>query len=63
VSTASGGSPTGGTGVDGDTARHPADSPHLVDVTGYRTLRQVALTGSFERGTSVGLDIAHPWRA
>lgn len=52
-------------GVDGDSAYHPADSRSLVDVTGYRTLRQVALTGSFERVTSVGVGVRArlPFRA
>jgi|1185.fasta_scaffold365046_1 hypothetical protein len=44
-------------GVDGSSGYHPADPRHLVDVTGFRTLRQVALTGSFERVTSFGVGV------
>ena len=35
----------------------PADRAELVDVTGYRTFRQVAWAGSFEATTTVGLGV------
>ncbi|QFZ22520.1 AMIN-like domain-containing (lipo)protein [Saccharothrix syringae] len=35
----------------------PANRAELVDVTGYRTFRQVAWAGSFEGQTSVGLGV------
>ncbi len=35
----------------------PADPAHLVDVTGYRTFRQVAWAGSFEGQTTLGLGV------
>lgn len=41
-----------------DPARyHPADRANLVDVSGYRTFRQVSLTGGFEGIVSVGLGV------
>lgn len=35
----------------------PRDRSHAVDVTGYRTFRQVAFTGSFEGQTQIGLGV------
>lgn len=35
----------------------PADRNELVDVTGWRTFRQVALAGSFEGSTDLGLGV------
>lgn len=35
----------------------PADRSHAVDVTGYRTFRQVAFAGSFEGETTIGLGV------
>lgn len=35
----------------------PADPGELVDVTGWPTFRQVALAGSFEYGTQIGLGL------
>lgn len=42
---------------DGSATYEPADSRELVDVTGYRTFRQVALAGSFEGTTDLGLGV------
>ncbi|MFP5347936.1 MAG: hypothetical protein ACLGIA_13035 [Actinomycetes bacterium] len=36
---------------------HPADENELVDVTGYRTFRQVAWAGSFEGQTTIGVGV------
>jgi hypothetical protein len=46
-------------GVNGDSYAdaHRADPDHVVNVSGYRTLRQVALTGSFENVTSFGVGV------
>jgi hypothetical protein len=43
----------------------PANPAELVDVTGWRTFRQVALAGSFEYGTQIGLGLRArlPFRA
>jgi hypothetical protein len=38
-------------------ARFPANSHHLVNVTGFRTFRQVVGAGSFEGITSIGLGV------
>ena len=35
----------------------PANSRELVDVTGYRTFRQVAWAGSFEGQTTIGIGV------
>lgn len=35
----------------------PADPRELVNVTGYRTLRQVAWAGSFEGSSTIGLGV------
>ncbi|WP_448625404.1 AMIN-like domain-containing (lipo)protein [Geodermatophilus sp. URMC 64] len=35
----------------------PADDRHLVNVAGFRTFRQVALTGSFEGVTTIALGV------
>ena len=45
--------------VNGDSYAyaHRADLDHVVNVSGYRTLRQVALTGSFENVTSFGVGV------
>lgn len=42
---------------DGEVVYAPADPAHLVDVTDYRTLRQVALAGSFEGQTTTGVGV------
>jgi hypothetical protein len=36
---------------------NPANSRELVDVTGYRTLRQLAMAGSFEGETTFGVGV------
>lgn len=41
----------------GAASYHPANRRELVDVTGYRTFRQVAFAGTFEGQTSVGLGV------
>lgn len=41
----------------GEAVYDPADPANLVDVTGYDTLRQVRLGGSFEGQTSLGLGV------
>jgi hypothetical protein len=38
-------------------AYRPANRSELVAVTGYRTFRQVALTGDFEGVSSIGLGV------
>lgn len=38
-------------------AHFPANSHHLVNVTGFRTFRQVVGAGSFEGITSLGLGV------
>jgi hypothetical protein len=50
--------------VDGTSLARPGDD-HLVNVTGYRTFRQVALTGAFEGHTSFGVGVRArlPFRA
>jgi hypothetical protein len=43
---------------DGSGATYtPADPAHLVNVSGYRTFRQVAWAGSFEGQTTIGLGV------
>ncbi|WP_298804711.1 hypothetical protein [uncultured Pseudokineococcus sp.] len=42
---------------DGSATYLPADAGEVVDVTGYRTFRQVALAGSFEGTTDLGLGV------
>jgi hypothetical protein len=46
-------------GVNGDSyaVAQQADPLHVVNVSGFRTLRQVALTGSFENVTSFGVGV------
>ena len=46
-------------GVNGDSYAnaHRSGLDHVVNVSGYRTLRQVALTGSFENVTSFGVGV------
>jgi hypothetical protein len=41
----------------GQTSYWPANRRELVNVTGYRTLRQVAHAGSFEGQTTIGLGV------
>ncbi|WP_299033793.1 hypothetical protein [uncultured Pseudokineococcus sp.] len=50
---------------DGSATYEPADPDELVDVAGYRTFRQVALAGSFEGTTDLGLGVRArlPFRA
>ena len=50
--------------ADGGSAYDPANPRELVNVTGYRTFRQVARTGAFEGVASLGLGVrAHlPFR-
>jgi hypothetical protein len=50
------GLPTYDIGTGASTYR-PANWRELVDLTGYQTFRQVALLGSFEAQTSVGLGV------
>jgi hypothetical protein len=47
---------------DGDLAAHlrtyvPDDAPHVVDVTGFRTFRQVWYASSYEGVTTIGLGV------
>jgi hypothetical protein len=50
---------------EGQPTYHVANGPELVNVSGYRTFRQVAWAGSFEGMTSVGLGVRArlPFRA
>ena len=50
---------------DGRATYTPADPRHVVDVAGYRTLRQVVWLGSFEGYTSIGAGVRArlPFRA
>ena len=41
----------------GEATYSPRTPSHAVDVTGYRTFRQVAFTGSFEGQTLIGLGV------
>ena len=43
--------------VNADLTYAPADASHLVDVTGYRTFRQVAWAGAMEGRTTIGLGV------
>lgn len=43
--------------ADGAATYSPTDATHLVGVTGWDTFRQVALAGSFEGQTTVGLGV------
>ncbi|WP_238335656.1 AMIN-like domain-containing (lipo)protein [Serinicoccus kebangsaanensis] len=43
--------------ADGDPVYDPARPAELVGTTGYRTLRQVRLGGSFEGQTSIGMGV------
>ncbi len=42
---------------DGNVTYTPCDPTELVDVTGYRTFRQVAWAGSFEGQTTIGIGV------
>jgi hypothetical protein len=43
--------------ASGQLTYHPSDPRHLVDVTGFNTVQQVASAGSFEGLTTVGLGV------
>jgi hypothetical protein len=43
--------------VNGAATYRPVDPAHLVDVTGWQTLRQVAFAGSFEGQTTLGVGV------
>jgi len=43
--------------LDGTWTYAPSDPSHLVNVTGYRTFRQVTWGGSFEGYTTIGLGV------
>ncbi len=43
--------------MNADPTFAPADASHVVDVTGYRTFRQVAWAGAMEGRTTVGLGV------
>jgi hypothetical protein len=51
--------------LSGEPTYTPADRTQLVNVSGYRTFRQVAWAGSFEAVTSIGLGVRArlPFRA
>jgi hypothetical protein len=42
---------------DGDPTYDPQDPARLVDVGGWSTFRQVAMAGSFEGQTTIGLGV------
>ncbi len=42
---------------DGNPTYSPANTSELVNVSGYRTFRQVAFAGSFEGQTTIGLGV------
>ncbi|WP_026424511.1 AMIN-like domain-containing (lipo)protein [Actinokineospora inagensis] len=42
---------------DGQLTYHPANWRELVDVTGYRTFRQVVFAGSFEGSSDIGIGL------